>query len=217
MDKMGYLKHELRLSGMPKDHLANCLEYSNSKVKIHFSAPHFYHNNSGVFCVIYFLFFCNCQGLIMSKALKAQKNAEDESTQIAFRNLRSEVISLQRQAEEKDNILISLVCKLKESRDELENFSEEENIKVLKLEDEKKASANRIAELESLLRTQAESHKSEMMKLKDKFDEVNKNFEVEKAKCEIGEGKHDRVKKMLMSFGNQRSKASLLLHSVVEN
>jgi hypothetical protein len=34
------------------------------------------------------------QGLNLSKALKAKKDAGDESTQIAFDNLRSEVIEL---------------------------------------------------------------------------------------------------------------------------
>jgi hypothetical protein len=34
------------------------------------------------------------QSLILSKALKAQKGAEDEGTRIAFRNLRSEIITL---------------------------------------------------------------------------------------------------------------------------
>jgi hypothetical protein len=65
----------------------------------------------------------------------------------------------------------------------------------LKLEDEKEASAKRIIGLEPLLKTQADSHKSEMMKLKEKFDEVNEHFEVEKAKREIAESKRDRVKK----------------------
>jgi hypothetical protein len=47
------------------------------------------------------------QGLILSKALKAQKDAEDESCQIAHRNLRLEVISLRNEALEKDRILLS--------------------------------------------------------------------------------------------------------------
>jgi hypothetical protein len=39
MDKMGYLKLQLGLSAMPKDHLANYLAYNNLKVSIHFSPP----------------------------------------------------------------------------------------------------------------------------------------------------------------------------------
>jgi phage shock protein A len=55
------------------------------------------------------------QGLILSKALKAQKDAEDESCRIAFGNLRSEVITLRNEALEKDKILHSLVERLKSS------------------------------------------------------------------------------------------------------
>jgi hypothetical protein len=54
------------------------------------------------------------QGLILSNALRAQKNAEDESYIIALGNLRSEVIQLRNEALEKDKILISLVSKVKE-------------------------------------------------------------------------------------------------------
>jgi hypothetical protein len=51
----------------------------------------------------------------LSKALKAQKDAEDESNQIATRNLRSKVITLRNEALKKDKILLSLVEKLKSS------------------------------------------------------------------------------------------------------
>jgi hypothetical protein len=54
-----------------------------------------------------------CQGLILSKALKAQKDVEDESCRIALGNLRSEVITLRNEALAKDKILLSLVEKLK--------------------------------------------------------------------------------------------------------
>jgi hypothetical protein len=57
-----------------------------------------------------------CQGLILSKALKAQKDAEDESCRIALGNLRSEVITLRNEALEKDKILLSLVERLKSSK-----------------------------------------------------------------------------------------------------
>jgi hypothetical protein len=56
------------------------------------------------------------QGLILSNALRAQKNAEDESCAIALGNLRSEVIQLRNEALEKDKILISLVSKVKEDK-----------------------------------------------------------------------------------------------------
>jgi hypothetical protein len=49
------------------------------------------------------------QGLILSNALRAQKNIEDEGCIIALNNLRSEVIELRNEGLEKDKILISLV------------------------------------------------------------------------------------------------------------
>ena len=45
--------------------------------------------------------------------MRAQKNAEDESYEIAFNNLRSEVIKLRNEALEKDKILLTLVDKVK--------------------------------------------------------------------------------------------------------
>jgi hypothetical protein len=45
--------------------------------------------------------------------LRAQKNVEDESCQIALGNLRSEVIKLSNESAEKDKILLSLVDKIK--------------------------------------------------------------------------------------------------------
>jgi hypothetical protein len=53
------------------------------------------------------------QGFILSNALRAQKNAEDESCTIALGNLRSEVIKLRNETLE-DKILTSLVSKVKE-------------------------------------------------------------------------------------------------------
>ena len=54
------------------------------------------------------------EGLILSNALRAQKNIEDEGCTIALNNLRSEVIELRNEGLEKDKILISLVSKIKE-------------------------------------------------------------------------------------------------------
>jgi hypothetical protein len=61
---------------------------------------------------LYQLFYI--QGLILSNTLRAQKNTEDESYEIAFNNLRSEVIKLRNEALEKDKILATLVDKVKE-------------------------------------------------------------------------------------------------------
>jgi hypothetical protein len=54
------------------------------------------------------------QGLILSNALRAQKDAEDEGCARALSNLRSEVIELRNEGLEKDKILHSLINKIKE-------------------------------------------------------------------------------------------------------
>jgi hypothetical protein len=79
-----------------------------------------------VILIIIICMFFVCRGLILSKALKAQKDAEDESTQIAFGNLRSEVITLWNEALEKDKILLSLVERLKSSETRLASLSKVE-------------------------------------------------------------------------------------------
>jgi hypothetical protein len=70
--------------------------------------------------------FFVCQGLILSKALKAQKVAEDESNHIAIGNLRLEVIMMRNEAHEKDKILLSLVERLKSSEARLSIISKAE-------------------------------------------------------------------------------------------
>jgi predicted nuclease with TOPRIM domain len=130
----------------------------------------------------------------LSKALKAQKDAEEESTQIAFDNLCLKVIDLRYQAIEKDKILISLVDKLKESQTELAKFSEVSS-RISRLEEEKKDYVKRIANLESALSSQVELHKSEVLRLEEKLDEVSKHFEVEKEKRKIAETERNRVQR----------------------
>jgi hypothetical protein len=63
-----------------------------------------------VIIIIIFVF----KGFILTKALKAQKDVGDESTRIAFGNLRSEVIDLLHRAIEKDKILLSLIEQVEE-------------------------------------------------------------------------------------------------------
>jgi hypothetical protein len=74
------------------------------------------------------------QGLILSKDLKAQKDAEDESCRIALGNLRSEVITMRNEALAKDEILLSLVEKLKASEAKLSTQAKahEANMQELK-------------------------------------------------------------------------------------
>jgi hypothetical protein len=56
-------------------------------------------------------------GLILSNALRAQKDVEDEGCTIALNNLRSEVIELRNEGLDKDKILNSLLSKIKEDED----------------------------------------------------------------------------------------------------
>jgi hypothetical protein len=74
------------------------------------------------------------QGLVLGKALKAQKDAEDESYQMAIGNLRLEVITLRNEALEKDKILLSLVERLKSSKARLSTQAELHRSKVQELE-----------------------------------------------------------------------------------
>jgi hypothetical protein len=70
------------------------------------------------------------QGLILSNALRAQKNIEDESYMMAPNNLRSEVIELNNEGLEKDKILISLVNKVKEDEANYEAQAEAQKAKI---------------------------------------------------------------------------------------
>jgi hypothetical protein len=72
------------------------------------------------------------QGLILSNALRAQKNIEDEGYTMALNNLRSEVIELRNEGLEKDKILISLVNKVK--KDET-SFKAQAEIQKNEIED----------------------------------------------------------------------------------
>jgi predicted RNase H-like nuclease (RuvC/YqgF family) len=86
------------------------------------------------------------QGLILSNALRAQKNAEDESCVIALGNLRSEVIKLRNEAVEKDKILLSLVNKVKKDKAKFNTQSEAYKAKIEDLR-KKLAEANENFEL----------------------------------------------------------------------
>jgi hypothetical protein len=58
--------------------------------------------------------FLHLEGLILSNALRAQKNIEDKGYTMSRNNLLSEVIELRNEGLEKDKILCSLVNKVKE-------------------------------------------------------------------------------------------------------
>jgi hypothetical protein len=216
MDNIGYLKLELGISAMPKDQLAGNLAYNNLKVYIFLFlyllifVKQVCGNQFVVILIIIICMFFVCQGLILSKALKDQKDAEDESTRIAFGNLHSEVITLRIEAIEKDKILLSLVERLKSSEAKLASLSEVEQ-KMEKFEKKKEADVKRIADLEYALSIQMGLHRSKVQGLEKKLDEITENFNVEQAKHEISDTEWLRVQEMLTSFVRQKRSATTLL------
>jgi phenylalanyl-tRNA synthetase alpha subunit len=91
------------------------------------------------------------QGLILNKALKAQKDAEDESCQITLGNLQSEVITLRNEALAKDKILLSLVERLKSSEAKLSAQAEAHKAEVEELK-------NKVAEATENFNVQLTKH-----------------------------------------------------------
>jgi hypothetical protein len=125
------------------------------------------------------------QRLILSKALKAKKDVEDESTWIAFSNLQSEVVELRHKVEEKEEILNTLASDLIRDHVEFKKLSEGKDSKISKLKSENIQSVKRTTDLEAKIAAQVEACKVEMVDLKEKLDEANENFEVEKTEREI--------------------------------
>jgi hypothetical protein len=70
------------------------------------------------------------QGLILSNALRAQKNVEDEGCTIALSNLHSEVVELRNEGLEKDKILNSLLNKIKEDKATFKAQAEAQKCKI---------------------------------------------------------------------------------------
>jgi hypothetical protein len=129
-------------------------------------------------------------GLILSNAMRAQKNAEDESCMIALGNLRSEVIKLRNEALEKDKILLSLVDKVKEDE---AKFNSQSKIYKAEIEDLRKklAEAN-----ENFAVAKASQEISEWLKTR-----LEKNVEeLRESKERCFEKSLDCVKKLKTSF-----------------
>jgi hypothetical protein len=74
--------------------------------------------------------FLHLQGLILSNALGAQKNIEDEGYTMALNNIRSEVIEPRNEGLEKDKILFSLVNKVKEDEASFKAQAEAQKIEI---------------------------------------------------------------------------------------
>ena len=110
----GFPTLEDGLSVLSKNDLADSLAYNSLKVR---QMKFLYFLLSSKFFVCLNLLtqtYFSLQGLILSNALRAQKDAEDEGCSIALSNLRSEVIELRNEGLEKDKILYSLINKIKE-------------------------------------------------------------------------------------------------------
>jgi myosin heavy subunit len=152
-------------------------------------------------CIYFFI----GQGLILSKALKAQKDAEDESTWITFGNLRSELITLRNEALEKDKILLSLVERLKSSEARFSSLSKADR-KIKEFEKKQETDAKRIADLEYAMYIQVDLHKSEVQELEKKLDEVTENFNVEQTKREISDMVRLRVQKNVEELREAKEK-----------
>jgi predicted RNase H-like nuclease (RuvC/YqgF family) len=128
------------------------------------------------------------QGLILSNALRAQKNAEDEGCQIALGNLWLEVIKLRDEALEKDMILFSLVDRLKKNEAKLTAQSEAHK-----------------AEIKNLQKQLAEANeKFELAKANQEISEWN-NTRLEKNVRELHESKERCYEKSLDCAGKLKN------------
>jgi hypothetical protein len=75
----------------------------------------------------------------------------------------------------------------------LVNAFSEADQKISKLEREKEVDTKRIADFEYALSAQVELHKSEVLRLEKKLDEVRERFEVEKEKRKISDTGRTKV------------------------
>jgi hypothetical protein len=131
MNNMGFPKLELGLCAMSNDQLADSLAFNSLKVckfwlRVLVLSELFF--SSSYICCLLFCFIL--QGLILSKALKAQKDAEDESCQMALSEAKmsspteaykAEVQELKRKvAEATENFDVEVVkheiCEIERSR-----------------------------------------------------------------------------------------------------
>ena len=110
----GFPTLEDGFSVLSKNDLADSLAYTSLKVQ-QMESLYFLLRPKFFVCLNLMTYtYSSLQGLILSNALRAQKDAEDEGCAIALSNLRSEVIELRNEGLEKDKILHSLINKIKE-------------------------------------------------------------------------------------------------------
>lgn len=139
--------------------------------------------------------YCEMQGLILSKDLKVHKDAEDARAQMAIGNFRFKVIGLRHEVEEKETMLNTLAEDMIESRADLQKSLNEKDNKISKLEADNLRSIKRIKELEAQMNKEFEVHKVEMTPLKENFQEMNENFELQNVKHKIAEDEWDKLQK----------------------
>ena len=111
--------------------------------------------------------------------MKAQKDVEDESCQMALSNLRSEVITLRNEALAKDKILLSLVKTLKSSEAKMSTQAESHKGEVQELK-RKVAEATKKFEVElvkheicEIERSRAQKNVDELRAGKEKCYEIS--------------------------------------------
>jgi organic hydroperoxide reductase OsmC/OhrA len=132
------------------------------------------------------------QGLILSNALRAQKNIEDEGYTMALNNLRSEVIELRNEGLEKEKILISLVNKVKEDE---ASFNAQAEIQKNEIEDLRK----QLAEAKEKCAL-AEANREISEYWKNHLDKIVEELRASKERC--FEKSLGCVEKIKASFAN---------------
>jgi ATP-dependent Clp protease ATP-binding subunit ClpA len=118
----------------------------------------------------------------LNNALRAQKNVDDESCQIALGNLRSEVIRLRNEALEKDKILLALIDRVKVSEAKLTAKSKAHKIEVEDLR-KKFAEANENFELAKAKQDISEWTSSRLQKNVDELRESKERYYEKSLDC----------------------------------
>jgi seryl-tRNA synthetase len=114
--------------------------------------------------------------------LRAQKNAEDESCQIALGNLWSEVIKLRNEVAEKDKILLSLVDRVKASEANLAAHSKSHSAEIENLK-KKLAEKNEDFDVAKVKQEISEWTSSRLQKNVDELRESKERYNEKSSDC----------------------------------
>jgi hypothetical protein len=132
------------------------------------------------------------QGLILSNALRTQKNIEDEGYTMALNNHRSEVIELRNEGLEKDKMLFSLVNKVKEDE---ASFKAQAETQKTEIEDLRRQLAEAKVKC-----APAEANREISEYWKNHLEKNVEELHISKERC--FEKSLDYVKKIKASFAN---------------